>query len=108
MAGPVYNPGELKGEAEKASIMKSKESPIQAQIARIQNELEYLALDIGALSEKTHIAQGRPPEDAEAGSRDTDESYDSRSPLQQQLYGINQTISIHRAQIRRLIEIIEL
>lgn len=108
MAGPAYDPRELKAEAEKASIMKSKESPIQAQIARMQNELEYLALDISALNEKTQMAQGRPPEEAEASSRSTDETYESWSTLQLLLYGITQTISIHRTQIRRLRDVIEL
>lgn len=109
MSGPVYDAETLKKEAEKASIMRKDESPIQAQIARIKTELEYMSMDIGALSEKTQPAQGRPGEEAsDARSRGDEGDYDSRSPLQQQLASVCETISIHRSQIRRLLEVIEL
>lgn len=106
MAG--YDASALKAEAEALTIGKNSESPIQARIAQIQTELEYLSMDIGGLSEKTHLVQGRPLTDSEEGSKGDDQPYDSQSPLQRQLVGILQTLSIQRGQIRHLTEIIEL
>lgn len=108
MVGSGYDAGALKAKAEELSIRKNSESPIQARVAQIQTELEYLAMDIGALSEKTQMAHGRQLTDSDEGSKGDDQPYDSQSPLQRQLVGILQTLSIQRGQIRHLAEIIEL
>lgn len=98
----------LKQEAEKGQAMKNAESAIQAGLARIMNELEYMSMDIGRLDEVTHTVQSRPNETSGEIGMDGDGGVETWSPLQRQLFQINERIAIQRSQIRRIVELIEL
>lgn len=89
-------------------ISKAHESPIQAGIAQIMSELEYLSMDIGRLDDTTHTVQGRPNEASSDTEPDVAGFDDTWSPIQRQLFQIHETLKIQRSRIRRITEVIEL